>query len=294
MRWIGLMFNGIMLFFFSYVSNGTEIGLLSNLTSTVKIALVSDVHINRGTNQALYQSNYEKVIEQVNSAGVDFVVVAGDLTEDGTAVEYADFKRLTKRFNAPVKALPGNHDIGNKILGKGKSEITFKRLIDFHHNIGKSWFAEEVCGIRLIGANSSLFGSGLGKEKEMWKFLDNELGKNSGKPVLFFLHHPLFQKRPEEKGGEYWNLEPAPRFRLFGLFQQAGVSAVFSAHLHKPLTNYYNNALYYTTHPVSFGLPQGKQKSGWTLIAISNTGIKINPFFIDTSKKQENKALINK
>ncbi|HON07926.1 MAG TPA: metallophosphoesterase [Verrucomicrobiota bacterium] len=293
MKWIGLIFNGLILFFFSYASHCEEIGLLSNLTRTVRIALVSDVHINHGTNRALYQSNYEKVIEQVNSAGVDFVVVAGDLTEDGTADEYADFKRLTKKFKSPVRALPGNHDIGNKVLGKGKSEITFKRLIDYHLHIGKSYFAEDVCGIRLIGANSSLFGSGLGKEKTMWQFLDNELGKKSDKPVLFFLHHPLFQKKPEEKGGEYWNLEPAHRFRLFGLFQQAGVSAVFSAHLHKPLTNYYNNVLYYTTHPVSFGLPKGKQKSGWTLLTISNTGIKLNQYFIESTLKQEDKMAIN-
>jgi len=293
MKWLGLIFNGLLLFFFSYASHCGEIEVLSNLTRAVKIALVSDVHINRGTNQALYQYNYEKVIEQVNSAGVDFIVVAGDLTEDGTAVEYADFKRLTKRFNSPVRVVPGNHDIGNKKIGKNKNEITFKRLIDFHQKIGKSWFADEVYGVRLIGANSSLFGSGLGKEKTMWQFLDNELGKKSDKPVLFFLHHPLFQKKPEEKGGEYWNLEPAQRFRLFGLFQQAGVSAVFSAHLHKPLTNNYNNVLYYTTHPVAFGLPKGKQKPGWTLITISNTGIKLNQYFIKSTLKQEDKTAIN-
>ncbi|MGC8828317.1 MAG: metallophosphoesterase family protein [Verrucomicrobiia bacterium] len=258
----------------------------TNFNQTVKIALVSDVHINRGTNQALYQSNFEKAIEQVNKAKVDAVVLTGDLTEDGTMEEYADFKRLVKKFNAPAFMLPGNHDIGNKKIGGKKNEITFKRLIDYHLIVGKSWFSKDVNGVRLVGANSCLFGSGFKKEQDMWKFLESELGKKSPKPTLVFMHYPPFRDKPEEKGGEYWNLEPAQRFRLFGLFQQAGVSAVFSGHLHYSLTNNYNGVLYYTTHPTSFGLPKGKQKPGWTLITVSSKGIKLEQFFIEPGKKQ--------
>lgn len=256
-------------------------GVLTNLTRTVLIAHVSDTHINRGTNQFLYRANLEKVIKQVNDANVDIVVITGDLTEDGKPQEYSDFKQIIKGFKKPVFVVPGNHDIGNKKLNGKKNEINFTRLVNYHLNIGDSWFVKEMFGLKLIFANSSLFGSGMAKEKAMWKFLEKNMSSPSKTPILFFLHHPPFQYKPEEKGGEYWNLEPAPRFRLFGLFQQSGVAAVFSGHLHKPLTNMYNNVLYYTTHPVAFGLPKGKQKAGWTLLTISSNGIQITPKFIE-------------
>lgn len=271
---------------YAFISAAGEKWAYTNFNHSVKIALVSDVHINRGTNQALYQSNFEKAIQQVNNARVDAVVLTGDLTEDGTKDEYADFKRLVKRFNAPSFMLPGNHDIGNKKIGGKKNEISFKRLIDYHLIIGRSWFSTEIGGVRLIGVNSMLFGSGFKKELQMWKFLESELGKKSTKPLLVFMHYPPFRDKPEEKGGEYWNLEPAQRFRLFGLFQQADVNGVFSGHLHYSLTNKYNGVLYYTTHPTSFGLPKGKQKPGWTLITVSNDGIKLKQFSIEPDKKQ--------
>jgi Icc protein len=258
--------------------------VLTNVVNPVKIALVSDVHINRGTNQARYMANYEKVIEQVNRENVDVVIISGDLTEDGTPSEYSDFRNLTKKFKSPVYFIPGNHDIGNKKIGGKKGEINFNRLAGYQIYFGKTWFSTTVGNVKIIGANSCLMGSGMKKEAEMWKFLEKEMPRKPKLPIVFVTHHPLYEKNIEEKGGEYWNVEPAERFRLIGLFQQSGVVAALSGHLHRPLTNQYNNVLYYTTHPVSFGLPQGKQKPGWTLVTVSKNGIELKPFFIEPSK----------
>ncbi|MES2464598.1 MAG: metallophosphoesterase, partial [Armatimonadota bacterium] len=56
-----------------------------------RIALVSDTHTNFGTegDQPLYRERLAKVIAAVNGAGVDVVVVAGDLSENGTPEEFA-------------------------------------------------------------------------------------------------------------------------------------------------------------------------------------------------------------
>lgn len=258
--------------------------VLTNVVNPVKIALVSDIHINRGTNQARYTANYEKVIDQVNKENVDVVIISGDLTEDGTPHEYSDFKRLTKKFKPPVYLVPGNHDIGNKKIGGNKGEINFNRLADFQIYLGKSWFSTTIGNVKIIGANSCLMGSGMKKEAEMWRFLEKEMPRKPKLPIVFVTHHPLYEKNIEEKGGEYWNVEPAERFRLMGLFQQSGVVAALSGHLHRPITNNYNSVLYYTTHPVAFGLPQGKQKPGWTLVTVSKDGISLKPFFIEPSK----------
>ena len=69
-----------------------------------------------------------------------------------------------------------------------------------------------------------------------------------------------------------WNVEPAPRARLFGLLKQGGVKIVLNGHLHRPLVNNLDGIRFIGTQPTSFGLPAGKQPEGWTLITISKTG----------------------
>ena len=103
----------------------------------------------------------------------------------------------------------------------------------------------------------------------MWAFLEKRLAAPVPNPTLLLIHHPPFLKSLDEPGGDYFNLEPYPRFRLLALARQGGVDAVLSGHLHRGLTNYFGNMPLLTTPPVAFGLPQGKQKEGWTLLTVS-------------------------
>src|SRR5690349_11384915 len=79
-----------------------------------RVALLSDPHVNRATNgmDATFKAHFEKTIEQVNEEKPDLVLIAGDLTQSGLPEEFADFKEHAKRLKAPVRFVPGNHDVG--------------------------------------------------------------------------------------------------------------------------------------------------------------------------------------
>jgi hypothetical protein len=66
----------------------------SNSNILTQFALLGDTHVNLATtgDQANYATHFEKAIEQVNAAGVDFVLIAGDITQSGIPDEVAEFK----------------------------------------------------------------------------------------------------------------------------------------------------------------------------------------------------------
>jgi len=240
-----------------------------------RIALLSDPHVNRATNgmDATFKAHFEKAIAQVNAADVDFVLIAGDLTQLGRPEELADFKTHIKNFRAPVWFVPGNHDVGHKFdSGQTDGTVTHERVEAYENTLGPSWFVKERAGARVIGINSSLLGSGFEGEGRMWRFLEKELGKPSRAPTILFMHYPLFLKGLDEPGGDYFNTEPEPRMRIYNLLKQSGVKTVLTGHLHRTLVNHRDGILFATTPPISFGLPRGKQPEGWMLITVFGNG----------------------
>jgi Icc protein len=239
-----------------------------------RIALVSDTHTTRGTkdDQPKYRARLDQVMAAANAAKVDLVLIAGDLTENGSPDELSDFQNQIKGFKAPVLFVPGNHDVGNKLIpGKGGT-VTTERVAAFEKSLGPSFHAQTRAGVRVIGVNSPIFGSGFDQEKAMWEFLDKELAGPAPVPTVVFMHYPPFVKKADEGGGDYWNIEPEPRARLLALLRKGGVKTVLSGHLHRDLTNRHEGILFVTTRPVSFGLPKDKQPEGWTLVTLPMEG----------------------
>ncbi len=240
----------------------------------LRLALVSDTHTTRGTkdDQPMYRGRFDRVIAAVNAAGVDVVVVAGDLTQNGKPEEFDDFKAQVRGFHAPVYWVPGNHDIGPKRIPDKQAGPAPARLARYVQTMGRDFYVQPVRGVRLLAIDSQLFGSGLPEEEKMWTLLEQQLAAPGGTPALVFMHMPPFVKSADEPGGDYWNIEPAPRARLLALLKRGGVAAVLTGHLHYQLVNHYAGIPLVTTPPVSFGLPLGIAPQGWTLVTIPPGG----------------------
>lgn len=245
---------------------------------TVRIALLSDTHTSLATTgeEAQYKARFDRVIAEVNKANVVLVLIAGDLTQSGKPDQIAAFAVQVKGLNAPVKMVFGNHDVGAKkgITGaKPGDGVTSERVTWLESALGPSFFAETIAGVRVVGINGSLLGSGFGEETRQWSLLERELVPSSSPsaPVLILSHYPLYLTSPEEPGGPYWNIEPAPRARLLSLIERSGkVRAMLSGHLHRSLSGRTPSGVFlYTTPPVSFGLPRGAQSEGWTLVTLT-------------------------
>jgi 3',5'-cyclic AMP phosphodiesterase CpdA len=242
----------------------------SGLADPIRLALVSDPHVNRNTDgdQPMYRPRFEKVIAAVNAADVALVLIAGDLTQSGGPAQFDDFAQLIKGFQRPVLLVPGNHDVGDKHIDGKPSGPDLARLALYERRFGPSFYARDAAGVHVIGIDSPLFGSGLPEEQAMWTMLEHELARPATRPTVVLSHYPLFVKTPTEPGGEYWNVEPVPRARLLALLKQAEIRTVLTGHLHRPIVNRLDGTIFISTLPVSFGLPKGKQPEGWTLVTL--------------------------
>jgi Icc protein len=251
----------------------------------VTFALLSDTHVNEAASgdEANYTARFQRVIADVNAAHVSAVLIAGDLTQSGKPEQIADFAALVKGFEAPVCVVEGNHDVGPKLGvkdAKPDSGVTAARVTQFETAFGPSFYTKTVAGVKIVAFNTPILGSGLPIETKQWEFLEKELAP-SKTPTLLLTHYPLYESKADEAGGTYWNVEPAPRARLLALIERSGgVRAVLSGHLHHPLENMTpGGVLLYTTSPVSFGLPKGKQSEGWTLVTVTPETGKVQTEF---------------
>ena len=117
----------------------------------------------------------------------DIVLLTGDLTENGTPEEYANFNRLIEGFDLPMVAIPGNHD---------RRAAFAAALAPTPIAIGSApWFhlCVEEWPLRLIGLDS-LGGDGKSRGVLCAERLDWLAARfsESDRPVLLFLHHQPF------------------------------------------------------------------------------------------------------
>jgi 3',5'-cyclic AMP phosphodiesterase CpdA len=73
------------------------------------IAHISDLHV---TGDPARRARICAVIDHVNarSAGIDVLVVTGDITDDGTAAQNAEAAEILGAVRVPTLVIPGNHD----------------------------------------------------------------------------------------------------------------------------------------------------------------------------------------
>jgi 3',5'-cyclic AMP phosphodiesterase CpdA len=239
-----------------------------------RIAFVSDTHVTLSTNEekVAYNQHLDQALAAINAAKVDLVLIAGDLTDGGTREQMALFKQKVKQLKAPVLFVAGNHDVGIVGEGKTKTSITAERVRLFDKELGPNWFARDEAGLRIVGINSCLFGSGFKEEEEQWQFLAMELATPNAKPTFLLEHYPLFIKTADEPRNDIWNVQPELRKRLLALVEQGGVRTVLTGHLHYPITNRLNGVLFLGNAPTAFGLPRGKQPEGWMLLTVPREG----------------------
>lgn len=241
----------------------------------LRIALVSDPHVSLDPKHAVWIAHFDQVIDQVNAAGVDRVLLAGDLTQGGRAADIEKFLEMAGRFDAPMLAVTGNHDVGAKPMPEKATSPASERVAAFTERVGPAFFVEMIAPqVRLVGLTGSLFGSGLPEEAAQWAFLERELSPETAmlpERVLVLMHYPLFVRDIDEPD-DYFNVSRESRHRLRRLFEQAGVSVVLSGHLHRPREHRLGTMTLISAPAVSFGLPRDRQPVGWTLVTLFPEG----------------------
>lgn len=185
----------------------------------------------------------ELVLEHLSKLDIDFLLLPGDLTQDGEPENHAWLSKRLATLPYPVYVVPGNHDVPVKFANN--CSIGLADFPGYYHHCGyddqqRLYYSEQVLpGVRIIGLNSNQFDA-LEKQEytgslevEQLDWLQQVLAIAKEELVIVMLHHNVIEHLPDQSNnslGRRYMLEN--RFLLLDILQSAGVKLIFTGHLH--------------------------------------------------------------
>jgi 3',5'-cyclic AMP phosphodiesterase CpdA len=203
-----------------------------------RIGLINDIHYGfpADREQDWIEPGIEDLIERFNDADLDVVIALGDMIEHGTAEEDSErlgrLRELFDRLDAPVHAIPGNHDVINMDAG------TYVDRLGAAND--EPFFSIDTGDTRVIGLDTTHrdpdlhpVAGRLGQDQRAW--LDGELETEQD---VYLLSHHLLHFRDLE-GNFYFDDKPelaiaVDKRSVTKMIEEHGsVQAVVSAHIHE-------------------------------------------------------------
>lgn len=147
-----------------------------------RFALLTDLHV---THSGTAIDDLNRSVDQLNATpGIDFVLVTGDVTEEGDRASLQKARNALDRLKVKYYAIPGNHE----------TKWSESGVTDFGHIFGGERFEFEHKGFLFLGFNSGplmrMADGHVAPQDITW--LKEELQKaGKEKPVILVTHYPL-------------------------------------------------------------------------------------------------------
>jgi len=212
------------------------------------VAQISDLHLSPRV--PARQAQVEPILQAINAAKPDLVVISGDVTDDGWErpddLVWAK-QWLEERIDGDWFAVPGNHDVGN-FAGAKEGAITVERVTEWNKHFGaipercfpavNAYQGTSNDGWAVMGINSMLLGSGKPAESDQRQQLFDDLRCHSiaGFDIALFLHSPLFLREPlveVSTAADYWLGPTNQRYSFWDELDQEGAALIASGHVHQ-------------------------------------------------------------
>lgn len=151
-------------------------------SQTFRFALVTDLHV---TKDSLAYNDLKRTVNQINNTpGISFVLVTGDLTEEGDRQSLQKVKGLLDQLNKKYYVVSGNHE--TKWSESGST--------DFGHIFGSERFKFEYSGYTFLGFATGpiirMMDGHVAPQDITW--LEEEFSKaKAGTPFILVTHYPL-------------------------------------------------------------------------------------------------------
>lgn len=184
---------------------------------------------------------FEAALEHLEQLSLDFLLLPGDLTQDGEPENHQWLQKRLARLPYPVYVVPGNHDLPG-LLPTGRA-IGLKEFPQYYSQFGYNpghhlYYRRELLpGVQLIGLNSNQFnseGRQLGcLDKRQLAWLENILPEIQKQLVIVMVHHNVIEHLPGQSAhilGRRYMLDNARQ--LLKLLQRHEVRLIFTGHLH--------------------------------------------------------------
>lgn len=148
---------------------------------------------------ARWSRTRQAIIDGVNRAKPDFVIVTGDLTETGLGIEYTSLLEWMEKLEAPVYMIPGNHDVIWRNPLPASDVTSGRTLLNYERIFGRSYYSFRHKDSYFIMLNSMVDAQdapaaykSVGAVQTSWLKRELRHAENAGYPYVFALqHHPL-------------------------------------------------------------------------------------------------------
>lgn len=171
------IFSLVCLFYLFVVKGWTQ--------TTFKFAQLSDIHIVKGDSMPLI--DLKRSIKQINaSPDIDFVLVTGDLTDNGDRASLYTVKETLSTLNKKYYIIPGNHETTWSESG----------LTDFSRLWGSERFSFVHKGFLFLGFNTGPFirmAYGHVVPQDLTWIKHEIEQKGQGKKIILVTHYPILK-----------------------------------------------------------------------------------------------------
>lgn len=144
------------------------------------IAVLADVHVTPGNDR---DDALRAVVAEINSQPFDLVIMAGDLTNEGSDAELANVNDILSQITHPLAVIPGNHELT-------WSQSATKTIFD---TWGNDRFVVDLDSLVVVGISCGPYmkmGDGHIKQEDL-HWLRATLEQYKDRPILSVNHYPL-------------------------------------------------------------------------------------------------------
>ncbi len=144
----------------------------------MKIVHISDFHV---TGHNFVKEWGDNAIEMVNEIKPEFMIITGDLTDEGYVYEYEKVMKFLERFKCKKQfVVPGNHDAQNE--GYKVFEYYFGTRFPYYEN-------DRVVILGIDSTEPDVEDAHIGREN--YPLIEEKLKKEDKRIKILFMHHHL-------------------------------------------------------------------------------------------------------
>jgi len=222
------------------------------------IAHISDLHISKSTFE---DEVFFKAVDEINDLSPDFILLTGDITNNGYYSEFQKAMEYFKNFKPPLYAVPGNHDarhVGYEV---------FEELIG-----QRKWVLREYKDLTILGLDSSvpdLNNGHIGRPQQTW--MEDEFDKclkESTFSIVAMHHHVI----PVPKTGRERNVLSDAGDILQSVIDY-NIGMVLCGHKHVPHLWKMENTLFIHAGSLSSIKLRGKNVNSYNTYFISDDSV---------------------
>ncbi|HZM75652.1 MAG TPA: metallophosphoesterase [Candidatus Limnocylindrales bacterium] len=198
----------------------------------LRLVQLADTHLSRWDGPL--RRNFQTLATFVNETlRPDLIIHAGDvvLSNPDAEADYKAAKELLAMIHAPIRYIPGNHDIGEP-YERTWWTTTSERIARFRRHFGDSPWFEWFGDVALLGINSQIFGTGLPEEAEQWRWLEGIAPSIEGRTVLLFQHKSFWTPYCGSDGRQ-GGIDPADSGRILEILKATRLLGVSNGDVHR-------------------------------------------------------------